>query len=74
MAYTFLTKEFCIDRVMGHAGKCHMLKWIYICAVGYVINTKKMTIRDVKVKKKKNPPKRIKMEHTSSNKSETVAS
>lgn len=32
-----------------------MLKWIYICAVGYVINTKKMTIRDVKVKKKKIP-------------------
>lgn len=73
MAYTFLTKEFSIDRFMGNAGKGRMLNWIYICAVGYVINTKKMTTRDVKVKKK-NPPERIKMEHTSSNKSETVAS
>lgn len=52
MAYTFLTKEFSIDRFMGNAGKGRMLNWIYICAVGYVINTKKMTTRDVKVKKK----------------------
>lgn len=41
MAYTFLTKEFCIDNFMRNGGKGHMLNWIYICAVEYVINTKK---------------------------------
>lgn len=58
-----MTKEFCVAHFMRYAGNANTLNWVHEHAAECIINTKTMTIRGCKVrKKKKNLPKRIKRE------------
>lgn len=70
-----MTKEFCVAHFMRYAGNANTLNWVHERAAECIINTKTMTIRGCKVRKKKKiSPRGLKGNVKNGNKSEIVTS